>query len=124
MVLLANEIKEIDKPTYVTSPKAEIKQVTGITKNVNPKFVTHFIPTVDDFLASKTLWKSVNGHETYWTSLEKFLKNVAWQNKHLAALPVEVYFESLYNKYLCIGLTVLYLKSHPTARPQLAVIVG
>lgn len=73
---LANEIMEIDKPTYVTSPKTEIKQITDVTKNVNPKFVTHFIPTVDGFHGSKTLWKSVSGHEVYWTSLEKFLKKV------------------------------------------------
>ncbi len=73
---LASAIKEIDKPTYVTSPKAEIKQVTDVMKEVNPRFVIHFIPTVDGFHGSKTLWKSVSGHETYWASLEKFLKKL------------------------------------------------
>lgn len=73
---LSNEIKEINKPTYVTSPKVEIKQVTDVTKNVNLKFIEHFKPTVDGFHGSKTLWKSVSGHDTYWTSLEKFLKKV------------------------------------------------
>ena len=75
-VNLSNEIKRIDKPTYVTSPKAEIKQVTDLTKNVIPKFLTHFIPTVDGFHGSKTLWKEVSGHETYWTSLENFLNRI------------------------------------------------
>lgn len=75
-VNLANEIKTIDKPTYVTSPKAEIQQVTDVTKNVNLKLLTHFIPTVDGFHGSKTLWKEVSGHETFWTSLEKFLKKI------------------------------------------------
>ncbi|NLD48496.1 MAG: hypothetical protein GX660_15120 [Clostridiaceae bacterium] len=73
---LSNEIKEINKPTYVTSPKVEIKQVTDVTKNVNPKFIEHFKPTVDGFHGSKTLWKSVSGYDTYWTSLENFLKKV------------------------------------------------
>jgi len=75
-VNLANEIKVIDKPTYVTSPKAEIQQVIDVVKNVKPKFVTHFIPTVYGFHGSKTLWKEVSGYETYWTSLEKFLKKI------------------------------------------------
>ena len=73
---LANEIKRIDKPTYVTSPKTEIKQVTDITKNLSPKLLTHFIPAVDGFHGSKTLWKEVDGHETYWKSLENFLKKL------------------------------------------------
>lgn len=73
---LANELKSLDKPTYVTSPKVEIKQVRDVTKNVYPKLLTHFIPTVAGFHGSKTLWKEVSGHETYWASLEKFLKKV------------------------------------------------
>ena len=73
---LANEIKTLDKPIYVTSPKVEIKQVSDVVKNVNPKLVEHFKPTVDGFHGSKTLWKEVSGHETYWTSLEKFLKKI------------------------------------------------
>jgi alpha-beta hydrolase superfamily lysophospholipase len=75
-VNLANEIKTLDKPAYVTSPKAEIKQVADVTKNINQKLLTHFIPTVDGFHGSKTLWKEVSGHQTYWTSLENFLKKV------------------------------------------------
>ncbi|MDR2147885.1 MAG: alpha/beta hydrolase [Tannerella sp.] len=75
-VNLASEIKNIDKPTYVTSPKAEIQQVADLTKNVNPTLLTRFIPTSDGFHGSKTLWKEVGGHETYWTSLEKFLEKV------------------------------------------------
>jgi alpha-beta hydrolase superfamily lysophospholipase len=75
-IKLAAEIKGINIPIFVTSPKAEIKQVTDITKNVNSKLLTHFMPTVDGFHGSKTLWKEVSGHETYWTSLEKFLKKI------------------------------------------------
>lgn len=73
---LSNEIKGIKRLTYATSPKVEIKQVTDVMKNVNPKFIEHFKPTVDGFHGSKTLWKSVSGHDTYWSSLEKFLKKV------------------------------------------------
>jgi dienelactone hydrolase len=75
-VNLAGEIKSIDKPTYVTSPKAEIQQVTDVIKNVNPTLLTHFIPTADGFHGSKTLWKEVSGHETYWTSLKLFLSSI------------------------------------------------
>jgi alpha-beta hydrolase superfamily lysophospholipase len=70
---LASELRDIDKPIYVTSPKAEIQQVADVVKYVDPHLVTRFIPTVDGFHGSKALWQTVPGHETYWTSLEEFL---------------------------------------------------
>lgn len=70
---LADALRGIDKPIYVTSPRVEIGQVADVVKDVDPNIVTHFVPTVEGFHGSKTLWREVSGHETYWTSLEKFL---------------------------------------------------
>jgi alpha-beta hydrolase superfamily lysophospholipase len=74
---LASGIKPINKPTFVTSPRKEIKQVADVMKNVKPKFVEHFKPTVEGFHGSKTLWESVKGHETFWKPLEQFLEHNA-----------------------------------------------
>jgi alpha-beta hydrolase superfamily lysophospholipase len=71
---LAEKIAAIDKPTFVTSPKAEITQVTEVMKNATSEFVTQFKPQAEGFHGSKTLWKSVVGSETYWRALEKFLQ--------------------------------------------------
>jgi alpha-beta hydrolase superfamily lysophospholipase len=73
---LADKIKSIDKPTFVTSPKKEIEQVTDLMRNVKPKFVEHFKPTVEGFHGSKTLWESVKGYETFWDPLARFLERV------------------------------------------------
>jgi alpha-beta hydrolase superfamily lysophospholipase len=73
---LANEIKSIDKPIFVTSPKKEIKQVANLVENVKRKYVVHFKPTVEGFHGSKTLWESVEGHETFWEPLDAFLERI------------------------------------------------
>lgn len=73
---LANEISSIDKPTFVTSPKKEIEQVSEVIKNVNPNFVKHFKPSVEGGHGSKTLWESVEGFETFWKPLEDFVERV------------------------------------------------
>jgi alpha-beta hydrolase superfamily lysophospholipase len=73
---LSEEIKYIDKPTFVTSPKKEIDQLTDVMKNVRSKFVYHFKPVVEGFHGSKTLWESVKGYETFWKPLEEFLERI------------------------------------------------
>jgi predicted alpha/beta superfamily hydrolase len=73
---LNEEIRSLDKPTFVTSSKKEIEQVAALMKNVKPEFVEHFKPAVEGFHGSKTLWKSVPGYETFWKQLERFLKRI------------------------------------------------
>ncbi len=70
---VAEEIKSLKKPIYVTSAKKEIEQVKQLVRFVDKKYVTHFKPTVEGFHGSKTLWNSVEGNEEYWRSFEKFL---------------------------------------------------
>jgi alpha-beta hydrolase superfamily lysophospholipase len=73
---LAQEIVGTHKPTYVTSAKAEIEQVTALLKGVSPRFVEHYIPKASGFHGSKALWAEVAGNEEYWASLKKFLSRL------------------------------------------------
>ena len=73
---LSEQIKSIDKPIFVTSPKKEIEQVSEVVKLVSEKWVTQFKPQVAGFHGSKTLWESVKGHETYWNAHRQFLNKV------------------------------------------------
>ncbi|MFK5889746.1 MAG: alpha/beta hydrolase [Flavobacteriaceae bacterium] len=75
-VNLAESIKNLNKPTFVTSSKSEINQTANVVRFVNTKYVTHFKPTVTGKHGSKALWKSNAGHETYWKAFSSFLKGI------------------------------------------------
>lgn len=70
---LAESIRSINLPVYVTSPKNEVEQVADVIKYVYRYHVIHFKPKVKGVHGSKTLWAEVKGNETYWNSLENFL---------------------------------------------------
>ena len=70
---LAEEIKSLDKPTFITAAKKEIEEASQVVRHVNSSHITQFKPKVEGFHGSKTLWKSVKGYESYWRASEKFL---------------------------------------------------
>ncbi len=70
---LADEIRLVNTPAFVTSSKKEINQVSALINGVGPNLVDHFKPDAEGFHGSKILWKSVKGFETYWKALEQFL---------------------------------------------------
>lgn len=74
-IKLAEKIKSIDKPIFVTSTKKEIKDVSELVRFVDTNYITHFKPTVEGFHGARALWKSVNGYELFWLELKKFLLN-------------------------------------------------
>ena len=73
---LANEIKDLNKPVFVTSAKDEIPSVKKLLRNVNPEFITLFEPKVSGFHGSKALWFSKEGHQEYWKAFN------LWLTKH------------------------------------------
>lgn len=73
---LAEEIKSLTKPVFATGARKEIGEVNKVLRGVSPENVTLFHPKVDGFHGSKTLWESVEGHETYWEPLKQFLSKV------------------------------------------------
>ncbi len=70
---VAEAVKSLAKSVFVTGAKKEIDEVRKIVRFIAPGFVTLFSPESDGFHGSKTLWKSVKGHESYWESLSQFL---------------------------------------------------
>jgi len=70
---LAEKIESINKPTFVTSTKKEIKDVSELIRFVDSSCITHFKPIVEGFHGARTLWGSVEGYELFWFELEKFL---------------------------------------------------
>jgi pimeloyl-ACP methyl ester carboxylesterase len=71
---LADEIKLINIPVFITSSKNEINQVSDLIKKMDPDLIDHFKPNAEGFHGSKALWESVKGFETYWNALEQFLE--------------------------------------------------
>ncbi len=73
-----NRAKDQGLPTgYLDAKpdKKEIEQVKEVLQFVDKKYITHFKPEVEGFHGSKTLWKVVDGHETFWKAIEDFLKS-------------------------------------------------
>ncbi|HBH27395.1 MAG: alpha/beta hydrolase [Desulfofustis sp. PB-SRB1] len=75
-ISVAQQIAGLAKPVFVSSAKKEIEQTAELVAEVEPRFIHHFKPEVDGFHGSKTLWKSVPGHETYWRAVKDFLRRV------------------------------------------------
>jgi len=73
---LAESIKDLNKPCFVTSAKSEINQTSKVVRYVNAKYITHFKPNVTGIHGSKTLWRSNAGHESYWKAFKSFLRAV------------------------------------------------
>ncbi len=72
-LIVADEIKGLAKPIYITSARFEANNVSTFVNRIDTKYVTHYIPNVKGLHGSKTLWKSTDGYEQFWESLSKFL---------------------------------------------------
>ena len=75
-IAVAEEIKSLTLPMFVTGAKKEISNIENVLRFVSSKNITLFKPKTDGFHGSKTLWESVKGYETYWSSLAEFLSNI------------------------------------------------
>jgi len=73
---LAESIKDLSKPCFVTSAKSEINQTSKVVRFVDSKYVTHFKPSVKGIHGSKALWSSNVGHKSYWKAFKSFLKTL------------------------------------------------
>ncbi|MCF6182031.1 alpha/beta hydrolase [Lutibacter sp.] len=69
-----NSIKDIEKPVFVTSSKKESKALTELISEINPKYVTQYIPEEAGIHGSKALWKTTVGNENYWKAFTNFLQ--------------------------------------------------
>ncbi len=70
---LAETIKSIAIPTFVTSSQRETSSVEKLLRFVKSSFVIHFKPTVKGIHGSRALWDITEGHEGYWEAFKAFL---------------------------------------------------
>ncbi|MDY7395409.1 alpha/beta hydrolase [Aureibaculum sp. 2210JD6-5] len=70
---LAETIKPLKIPVFVTSSKREITPVEKLVSKVKPDLVTQYKPKVKGFHGSKALWDKNEGHQKYWDAFKAFL---------------------------------------------------
>jgi len=70
---LAETIKPLKIPTFITSSMRETGPVEKLVRFVKPKYITHFKPTVKGIHGSRAVWDSTEGHQGYWAAFKSFL---------------------------------------------------
>jgi pimeloyl-ACP methyl ester carboxylesterase len=70
---LAEKIKYLDTPTFVTSSKRETNPVEKLVRFVNKDHLTHYKPTKKGIHGSRAIWESTEGYNGYWTAFKNFL---------------------------------------------------
>lgn len=75
-VPVTESISSLIKPTFVTSSKKEIEQVTGIIKNVKSDILVQFKPEIEGIHGSRVLWSRTEGNASYWKAFTEFLSRV------------------------------------------------
>jgi len=70
---LAETIKTLSIPTFVTSSMRETGPVEKLLRFVKPKYVTHFKPAVKGIHGSRALWDTTKGHQAYWNAFKEFM---------------------------------------------------
>lgn len=70
---LADSIKQLKIPTFITSSQREIRQVEKLIRFVKSKNISHFKPDVEGIHGSRAIWDSTEGHEAYWNAFKEFL---------------------------------------------------
>ncbi|MCB9231621.1 MAG: dienelactone hydrolase family protein [Bacteroidia bacterium] len=78
---LAETIKGMSKPVFITSSKKEAPAVKGLSAGIQSEKLVQFVPTVDGFHGSKALWEEKAGHEEYWRALKAFLAGLLEDHK-------------------------------------------
>lgn len=67
-------IKDISKPTFVTSSKKESEALKELISLINPTIITHYTPEEDGIHGSRALWDTTVGNQNYWKAFKLFLQ--------------------------------------------------
>ncbi len=70
---LAETIKTLKIPTFITSSKRETVLVEKLVRYVKPKYITHYKPQVKGIHGSRAIWDTTEGHEDYWNAFKEFM---------------------------------------------------
>lgn len=75
-ISVAESIKGLTKPIFVTAAKNEIPSVKKLLQYVDSKNITLFSPKVKGFHGSKALWRKNPGSESYRNAFERWLEKI------------------------------------------------
>lgn len=70
---LAEKIKSLAVPTFITSSKREIAPVEKLMRLTNSKYVTHYKPVEKGIHGSRAIWDSTVGYKGYWNAFKTFI---------------------------------------------------
>ena len=73
---LAEKIRTLDKPVFITSAKTEATDVLTLTKNIRSTNKTQYIPKGLGGHGSKVLWSNSPDYLDYWSAIVLFLKDL------------------------------------------------
>lgn len=72
-VNLAESIKPLAKPIFITSGKKEVEEASKVVRFVHSAYITQFKPKVDGTHGARVLWEETADNESYWESFQHFL---------------------------------------------------
>ncbi|MFI5171717.1 MAG: alpha/beta hydrolase [Chitinophagales bacterium] len=70
---LKSSIKELNKPTFITSTEKEAGAIEKLIADVTPGIITQYFPDTKGTHGSKALWSSDPSNEYYWTAITEWL---------------------------------------------------
>ena len=70
---LAEIIKPLKIPTFVTSSKRESSSVEKLLRNVDNNYVIQYKPIENGIHGSRAIWKTTDGYAGYWNAFKTFL---------------------------------------------------
>ncbi len=73
---IANSVKSLNKPVWVTCTKKEVADVTTIMNGIVSKNKMQINPTGEGIHGAKALWKDQAGNEEYWVKIIPFMDSV------------------------------------------------
>ncbi len=72
---LVDNIKDLNKPVFITCAKNEIGSTKSIFKAIASENKTFFKPRTKGNHGSRALWGQFDDHQAYWKAVIKFLNN-------------------------------------------------
>lgn len=73
-ISVKDEIKSLQKPTFVTSSKKEAEKLTKMISLTDSLITEQYIPGVEGIHGSRALWESTEGNQDYWKTFKLFLQ--------------------------------------------------
>lgn len=73
---IQTEIKDLDKPTFVTASLDETKDLSSLVSKMKTEKLTHYKPTKEGIHGSRVLWESTKGFEGYRSAFKAFLDSI------------------------------------------------